>query len=320
MERVIITGVDRSARSRAAADWAAREALLRGLSLRVVHVSPPGGPGADGQWSHDPGPGGPRPDRPGNAVAEHVAADRLESTVAEHVALDRLESTVAEHVALDRLESTVAERVAAELTDRHPALRAQCLSLTGDPVAALRAVAADAELLVVGLRGEGGRAGVPAGSTAVALTRACERPVVLVPGGRPPGRADAVTVGIDARDPASGAVGLAFEAARSRGVRLHAVHAWAPPAQAAERPFPALEEDRAIWEDDEVQRLSDALGSWRGKYPEVDVLADVVLLAPEVALAHAAGNSGLVVAGRRSGRTALALLPAAGCPVMVVPV
>ncbi|MEU9657357.1 universal stress protein [Streptomyces chartreusis] len=281
MERVIITGVDRSACSRAAADWAAREALLRGLPLRVVHVSPPDGPDTDGQRSHDPGPDGLRPDRPGNAVAE---------------------------------------RVAAELTDRHPALRVQCPSLTGDPVAALRGVAADAELLAVGLRGEGGRAEVPVGSTAMALTRTCERPVVLVPGGRPPGRADAVTVGIDARDPASGAVGLAFEAARSRGVRLHAVHAWTLPAQAAERPFPALEEDRATWEDDEVQRLSDALRSWRGKYPEVDVLADVVLLAPEVALAHAAGSSGLVVAGRRSGRTALALLPDTGCPVMVVPV
>ncbi|MFC8243942.1 universal stress protein [Streptomyces chartreusis] len=247
MERVIITGVDRSAHSRAAADLAAREALLRELSLRVAHVSPPGGPGADGQWSHDPGPHGLRPDRPGNAVAE---------------------------------------RVAAELTDRHPALRAQCLSLTGEPVAALRAVAADAELVVVGLRGEGSRAEVPVGSTAVALTRACERPVVLVPGGRPAGRADTVTVGIDARNPASAAVGLAFEAARSGGVRLHAVHAWTLPAQAAERPFPALEEDRATWEDDEVQRLS--LRSWRGRYPEVDVLADVVPLAPAVALAHAA--------------------------------
>ncbi|MGW1360486.1 universal stress protein [Streptomyces chartreusis] len=49
MERVIITGVDRSAHSRAAADWAAREALLRGLPLRVVHVSPPDGAGADGE-------------------------------------------------------------------------------------------------------------------------------------------------------------------------------------------------------------------------------------------------------------------------------
>ncbi|MGW4871771.1 universal stress protein [Streptomyces chartreusis] len=283
MERVIITGVDRSAHSRAAADWAAREALLRGLPLRVIHVSPPGGTGPDGQ----------RPDRPGNTAAERVAAD---------------------HPA-----NTVAERVAAQVTDRHPALRVQCVSLTGDPVAALCAVAAEAELLVVGLRGEGNRAEVPVGSIAVALTRACERPLVLVPGGRPPGRADAVTVGVDARDPASAAVGLAFEAARSRGVRLHAVHAWTLPAQAAERPFPALEEDRATWEDDEVQRLSDALRPWRGKYPEVDVLADVVLLAPEVALAHAAGKSGLVVAGRRSGRTALALLPDAGCPVMVVP-
>lgn len=69
------------------------------------------------------------------------------------------------------------------------------------------------------------------------------------------------------------------------------------PAQAAERPFPALEEDRATWEDDVVQRLSDALRPWRGKYPEVDVLEDVVLLTP-----------------------ALSLLPHTGCPVAVVPV
>ncbi|MCZ4604067.1 universal stress protein, partial [Streptomyces sp. Lzd4kr] len=173
MERVIITGVDRSAHSRAAADWAAREALLRGLPLRVVHVSPQDGAGADGE----------RPGRPGKTGAEPVAADHPGHTVAERVATDHPGNTVAEHVA-------------AQLTDRHPALRAQCLSLTGDPVAALRAVAADAELLVVGLRGEGSRAEVPVGSTAAALTQACERPVVLAPGWWPPGRAYAVTVGI----------------------------------------------------------------------------------------------------------------------------
>ncbi|MFJ2766778.1 universal stress protein [Streptomyces sp. NPDC087300] len=39
MYRSVIVGVDRSARSRAAADWAAREALRRGLPLKVVHVS-----------------------------------------------------------------------------------------------------------------------------------------------------------------------------------------------------------------------------------------------------------------------------------------
>ncbi|MGC9543521.1 universal stress protein [Streptomyces sp. UG1] len=268
MERAIITGVDRSVRSRAAADWAAREALSRGLPLRVVHVSPPGGPD----------PAERRPYRP-EAVADHVVA---------------------------------------ELIGRHPGLRAQGLNVTGDPAAALRTAAGDAELLVLGLRGEGAHPRIPVGSTATAMVRACPRPVVLVPGAPtgegPPGRADGVTLGIDARGPASGAVGLAFEAAGLRGVRLHAVHVWAPLARAAQRPFPVLEEDRATWEDDEVQRLSDALRPWRGKYPEVDVLEDVVLLAPEVALAHASGNRGLVVVGRRSGRTALAL-----CPVAVVP-
>ena len=274
MEREIITGVDRSARSRAAADWAAREALSRGLPLRVVHVSPPG----------PPDPAEYRPYRP-EAVAEHVVA---------------------------------------ELTDRHPALRARGLHLAGAPVAVLRTMAEDAELLVLGMRGEGCHPRIHLGSTAGSLVRACERPVVLVPGALPgevpPGCVDGVALGIDARAPAGDAVALAFEAARLRGVRLHAVHAWNLPARAAERPFPVLEEDRATWEDDEVQRLSDALRPWRGKYPEVDVLEDVVLHAPEVALAHAAGNSALVVVGRRSGRTALALLPHTGCPVAVVPV
>ncbi|AZQ39515.1 universal stress protein [Streptomyces cyaneochromogenes] len=274
MQRVIITGVDRSARSRAAADWAAREALSRELPLRVVHVSPPDGPEPAEQWPYRP--------------------------------------------------ETVADRVVAELTDRHPALRAQGLHLCGAPVAALHTVTGDAELLVLGLRGEGSHPRVPVGSTAMALARSCERPVVLVPGSLPgerfPGHAEAVTLGIDARNPASRAVGVAFEAARLRGTPLHVVHAWTLPLQAAQRPFPVLEEDRATWEDDEVQRLSDALRPWRGKYPEVDVLEDVVLLAPDVALAHAAESSGLVVVGRRSGRTALALLRHAMCPVAVVPV
>ncbi|MFI6010173.1 universal stress protein [Streptomyces sp. NPDC051243] len=274
MQRVIITGVDRSARSRAAADWAAREALSRELPLRVVHVSPPDGPEPAEQWPYHP-----------EAVADHVVA---------------------------------------ALTHRHPALRAEGLHLCGAPAAARHTVTGDAELLVLGLRGEGSHPSVSMGSTAMALARSCERPVVLVPGSlsgeRPPGHANAVTLGIDARNPASRAVGVAFEAARLRGTRLHAVDAWTLPTQAAQRPFPVLEEDRATWEDDEVQRLSDALRPWRGKYPEVDVLEDVVLLAPDVALAHAAESSGLVVVGRRSGRTALALLQHAMCPVAVVPV
>jgi nucleotide-binding universal stress UspA family protein len=269
---MITTGVDRSARSRAAADWAAREALLRGLPLHVVHVTAPDDPAAD-----------ERPYRP----------------------------------------EAVADRVVAEHVRRHPELAGRSSTLTGVPAPVLRGLAEDAELLVLGLRGEGGHAGVAVGSTAAALAVACPGPLVLVPGTcageEPPGRADGVTLGIDARDPVGSAVDLAFEAARLRGARLHAVHAWTFPAQAARSPFPVLEEDRATWEDQEVQRLADALRPWRGRYPRVDVLEDVVLFTPAEALAHTARNSGLVVTGRRSGDTALALLEHARCPVAVVP-
>jgi nucleotide-binding universal stress UspA family protein len=271
MERVIIAGVDGSDESRAAADWAAREALLRGLSLRVVHVSPSGRPEAADQ----------RPDRPESA----------------------------------------ADRTVAELAERHRVLAARGMTLRGAPGPGLRAMAEHAELLVLGLRGEGGHAGVALGSTASALAADCARPVVLVPsafaGRRPSGRGDGVVLGTDARAPADGPTGFAFEAALLHGVRLHAVHCWTLPAQPSRSPFPVLEEDRAIWEDDEVQALSDALRPWRGKYPEVEVLEDVRLLAPAEALARTSGNAELVVAGQ--GATALALLQHAQCPVAVVP-
>ncbi|MFC8348388.1 universal stress protein [Streptomyces sp. NPDC057280] len=265
MGRTIIAGVDRSARSRAAADWAAREALLRGLPLHVVHVT------ASDEWPY-------RPD-------------------------------------------TVADRVVAELVRRHPGLAGRGSTLTGAPAEVLRTLAEDAELLVLGLRGEGGRAAVAVGSTAATLAVSCHGPLVLVPGTlarkEPPRRAGGVTLGIDARDPVGPAVDLAFEAARLRGARVHAVHAWAFPAQRS--PFPVLEEDRATWEDQEVQTLTDALRPWRGKYPHVDVLEDVLLFPPAEALAHTARNSDLVVTGRHSGGTALALLEHARCPVAVVP-
>ncbi len=269
MERVIIAGVDRSARSRTAADWAAREALLRGLPLRVVHAAPQ----PTERWPYRP-----------EAVADHVVA---------------------------------------ELVDRHPGLVARSVHLTRTPVPALRAAGAQAELVVLGLRGEGTHAKVAVGSTATALARGSHGPVVLVPGTLatpgPPQRSDGVAVGVDARDPAGDALDFAFSAALRHGIRLHAVHTWHLPENRVCLPWPVPEETRATWEDHEVQLLSDALRPWREKYPGVEVLEDVVLLPAADALAHISENAELVVVGRRSGDTALALLRHARCPVAVVP-
>jgi len=277
MERVIVAGVDRSARSRAAADWAAHEALLRGLPLRVVHVSPSDGPATAVQWPYCP---------------EHVA-----------------------------------DRVTARLRTRHRALTAEAVRLAGPAAAALRSWGGGTEMIVLGLRGEGGCAGQPLGSTAEALAGTAACPVVLLPGGPacegPARRPDKVTLGIDARDPSGGAVGFAFDAAARRGTRLHVLHAWALPACAAERPFPVLEDDRATWEDHEVQLLSDALRPWREKYPDVRVLEDVVLFEPAQGLVRASGNAELIVVGRRPGQgvgtVVDTLLRHTKCPVAVVP-
>ncbi|MGI5452061.1 universal stress protein [Streptomyces sp. CA-249302] len=275
MQREIIAGVDRSARSRAAADWATREALMRALPLRVVHVAPPQSLDPVEQWPYRP-----------TAVADHVVA---------------------------------------ELVERHPALRLRGESLTGAPVPVLRAASKDAELVVLGRRGEGGGAGVALGSTAAALALDSAGPVVLVPGASPdegPPRSSAgVAVGIDVRDPAGAALDFAFEEARLRDARLHAVYAWRLPAHAVASPFPVLEEDRATWEDQEVQLLSDALRPWRTRYPDVEVLEDVVLFTPAEALTHASEGAELVVVGRRSAPDAVfrELLENCRCPLAVVP-
>lgn len=107
---------------------------------------------------------------------------------------------------------------------------------------------------------------------------------------------------------------------RSEGVTL-GVHAWSLPAWAAELPFAIPEEERAAWEDQEVQQLADALQ--RERHPEVPVLQDAVLFMPAQALLHCSAGAALVVMGRKPGaewRYVIgSLLREATCPVAVVP-
>ncbi|MET8565130.1 universal stress protein [Streptomyces flaveolus] len=179
-----------------------------------------------------------------------------------------------------------------------------------------------AAMLVLGLPAtEGDTAGLATISAALASAAASACPVVLVPVAVPARRAAQVTLGIDARHPAERAVELAFGAARVRDVRLHAVHAWELPSCAATLPFGIPEEDRATWEDHEVQLLADALRPWRIRYPRVPVLEDVVLLDPADALLHHTEGAALLVVGCGSGGHpgfVPALLREARCPVAIV--
>ncbi|MCX4904018.1 universal stress protein [Streptomyces sp. NBC_00878] len=278
MERVIVAGVDRSARSRIAADWAAHEALLRGLPLRVVHVTPLAGLDAPQLWPYRP--------------------------------------------------EVVAARVVAELAARHPTLDIDDVRLAGTAASALCSQSRDAEMVVLGLRGEGGFAGLSLGSTALAVAGASDCPVVLVPTGLaregPVRRPDKVTLAVDARDPADGAIDFALDTARLRLVRLHALHAGAPPtAQPGRVSRAPSAPEFAARLDHEVALLSDVLRPWHEKYPYVQVLEDVVLFDPATALIRTSGNAELMVLGRGLGSglgpVAYDVARHTRCPLAVVP-
>ncbi|MFJ6080412.1 universal stress protein [Streptomyces sp. NPDC092369] len=219
-----------------------------------------------------------------------------------------------EQVIVARTDRSTSSRDAVEWASREALLRGLPLCVLHDP----QPDPAEAKLVVLGMHRAASRPSLPA-SVPVSIT-----PVVLVPenSGRPFTRPSGVVLGLDAHDPASAAIDFAFDSARLRGTRLHVVHAWRLPPSAAEFPFAVPEQDRATWEDHEVQLLADALRPWRSKYPDVPVLEDVVLLPPAEALLNHSANAALVVVGARAGGgrgdVTTALLRDTTCPVAVV--
>lgn len=216
-----------------------------------------------------------------------------------------------ERVVVARVDGSGSGRAVVRWASQEATLRGLPLRVIRHP---LPDVLDEAQLVVAGMRA----------LDAVAFS-AC--PVVLIPAKRavrhPTHRGGEIVLGVDARDPADGALDLAFDTARLWGVRLRAVHAWRFPSRATELPFGVPEEDRAAWEDHEVQLLADALRPWREKYPAVRVLEDVRLFTPAHALLQLSASAGLVVVGRGSegepGPTVRALLAESLCPVAVVP-
>ncbi|MHC5262722.1 universal stress protein [Streptomyces sp. UC4497] len=231
-------------------------------------------------------------------------------------------------VCVDGSAGSEAARLWAAREARLRALPLRAVDV-GPPGVGSAALGEGAELLVVGGRGAGGSAGPRLGAVARGVADRCPAPVVLVPTSyATPGArrwSGKVTLCLDAHDPADGALDFALRTARLRRAPLHVLHAWSyPKCPVAALPFAVPEKDRATWEDQEVQRLSDTLRPWREKYPEVRVLPDVFhCRVPADALLRAAESAELLVVGRRRagrlGPNAEAAVGAGLCAVAVVP-
>jgi nucleotide-binding universal stress UspA family protein len=286
---LVIAGTDGSDQSFRAVEWAAREAAMRGRALRIVSV----------------------PMLP-PLMSRHRSPEGTPQTVADLI--------------IGSSEQALAA-AAAHAAETEPGVAVDTALRSGPPARALAEEAAGASMLVVGSRGAGGFASMLLGSVSRYLATRADCPVVVV---REESMAvhREVVVGIrDLDQPA--AIGFAFEEAALRRARLRAVHAWRwflPEMRltATERPGAAAEDVTA----EAQQWLADLLTFWREKYPEVDVIEDVVHTAPARVLAGSSARADLIVLGRSViddaahpgvNAVAHAVLSHAHGPVVVVP-
>ncbi|MFC4128443.1 universal stress protein [Nocardia rhizosphaerae] len=159
--------------------------------------------------------------------------------------------------------------------------------VVGSPAAVLRQHSRSARLVVVGSRGLGALRRTLLGSVSTSIARHAECPVAIIPETAPPADG-AVVVGVDGSPCSVDAVGIAFEEAARRGVRLIAVHAWTE--------FFRYEARSTMQAEGEVV-LSESLAGYAEKYPEVRVERVVVEERPAKALLAVSEGAQLVVVG-----------------------
>ncbi|GAA3771157.1 universal stress protein [Streptomyces coacervatus] len=294
----VIAGVDGSAESLAAAEWAAREAVRRDRPLRLVHA-----------WNWHP-----RQEHGEIATAaqRHLAQRSLRQ------AEDRIRRTCpAVKLDYEQVEgpATTALLKAAEQADLLVLGSRGLSGFTGFLVGsvALGVVARAARPVVLVRAGEEAADEHLPDRDGGASTRTGYRDVVL---------------GIDLADPCDEVIEFAFEEARLRRARLKVVHAWQQPSPIGLGAGDIGLVDRPDRAREWLGFLTAVLQVWREKYPEVEVAETVTEGRPPSVLVRAASGASLLVVGRRlterptvprTGPVAHAAIHHVGCPVAVVP-
>jgi len=254
----IAVGVDGSAPSKVAVDWAAREAAMRGAPLTLVHVIPSS---LTRMWPQVPTP------------AELHSWYELKG----------------------REILREARRVAEDATKGSNRIELSTHILTGNRSATLIDLSKEAAMIVVGCRGLGVIGRRLLGSVSSDLVHHAHCPVVVIHDEDPlmPSPAAApVVVGIDGSRASEAATALAFDEASRRGVELVAVHAWSDFAAAE---LPGVEWSDLKQQADET--LAERLAGWQERYPDVTVHRTVVLDRPARQLLAQSESAQLTIVG-----------------------
>ena len=270
MVRTLVAGLDGSPESSAAAEWAAREAELRGLPLKIVHV-----------WEPVPDPLAQAP-LLGAETQQHWS-ERIPREAGEGLRRRHpgLEVTV-EQVTGTPSDALVDAAKDAELL----VLGSRGLSGVGGFLVGSvgLSVVARTELPVVLVRAD-----EQAADGTSPVSAAPYRPVVL---------------GLDAGAPSDTVIEFAFAEAARRGTSLRVVYGWnLPPYYAYGLALDAGLHDEISRE--ETDSLTEALRPWRQKHPEIEVALEPRVGSAADHLVDASREASLVVIGRRIRRNAL---------------
>ncbi|MFJ7175852.1 universal stress protein [Streptomyces massasporeus] len=291
MTRPITVGVDGSQESLAALAWAAREAVRRGLALRVMHA-----------WrAHAQ-----------EVIEAGIAGDADSQAEWVHGAVTEAVGTVTERhpdlaVTTDVVEGPVADTLVAAAAD-----------------AEMLVLGSRGHGRIVGfLLGSVGQQVIAATTRPVVLVRAGDQP-----SSEAAGREVVVGQQGDPEDSAE-ALRFAFETAAARGATVRVVRAWnLPPVFAYSPGSLKLLDEAGGLEPYERKGLAAAVRPWRERFPDVAVEEHVEMGSASQVLLSVAGTAQLMVVGRRAHRTAVGarigsvahgMLHHADCPVAVVP-
>lgn len=256
----ILVGVDGSSGSEAALRWACDEAALRPATVTALTA-----------WTAD--------GRPRRVYHLAVRADPSGFTDAARSLLD---------TTISRVHDDYPDAVVTPVIRR------------AEPVAALLEMAAEADLVVVGARGDSAMRRLLVGSTSQGVVHHCTVPVIVAREVPRPGIPETrpVVVGVDGSTMSFAALRWAAGEAAVRGVPLRVVHSWGG--------LDPLYSDVLLSSEQAVLRLARELLDEAVKLgldgaPDVEIHPVVAAEGPAVALLRESSHAQLLVVGGRGG-------------------